>query len=62
MSYNQLKVKVGVFSTDYTVAMITHYVKKITITCSQIFRHIFDTIFVITSDKECFYYSVKTSL
>ena len=32
--------------------MVTHYVKKITITCSQIFRHIFETMIVVTSDKK----------
>ena len=27
--------------------MVTHYVEKITITCSQMLRHIFDTIIVV---------------
>ena len=35
LSYNHIKVKLGVFLSGHTVAMVTCYVKKMTITCSQ---------------------------
>ena len=52
MSYNHLKVKLRLFLTGRTVAMVICYVEKMTITCSQLFRHVYDTIIVLSSDKE----------
>ena len=54
-SYNHFKVKLGVFLISHTFAMVTCFVKKMTISCSKMFRHVFDTIIVVTSDKEWFY-------
>ena len=36
----------GIFNslTGYTVAMVTYYVEKTTITCSPMFTHLFGTI------------------
>ena len=45
--------------TIYSVVMVNHCVKKVTLTCWQMFRHIFDTITVVLTDKEWFYWSVK---
>ena len=28
----------------YTVAVVTYYVDKITVTCSHVYSHVFDTI------------------
>ena len=53
--FNHLNVKLGLFLTGSTVAMVTCYVEKIPITCSQVFWHVFDTIIVFSSDKECLY-------
>ena len=39
--------------------MVIHYVEKMTKTCSQMFRHVFYTIIVVTSDKD--YGSVNLS-
>ena len=41
--------------------MVTYYVQKMIITCSQMFKDIFDTIIVVSSDKEWFYWSVEVS-
>ena len=39
-----LKAKLGVFLTGHTVAMVAYYVKKASITCSPMIRHLFDKI------------------
>ena len=39
MSYKHLKLKLRVFLTGYTVAMVTCFVKKIIITCSPMIGH-----------------------
>ena len=44
----------------YTVAMVTHYVEKVTITCSPILiMHFFIIIIVVSTDKEWWCRSVK---
>ena len=46
-----LKGKLGIFKTGYTVSMVINYVKKMTMTCLIMIRHVFDTSFVVSSDK-----------
>ena len=58
-SHNCLKVKLGLFLTGYNVAMVAHYVEKMTITCLPMFRHLSDAIIVALTDKEWKYLSVK---
>ena len=40
------------FLPGYTVAMVTHYVEKTTITCSPILALLFGIIIVVSTDKE----------
>ena len=51
---HELKIR-AYFQVNFTVSMVTHYVEKITITCSQMLRHGFNIIIVVSRDKECFY-------
>lgn len=41
------------------VALVTYCVKNMTITFLPMFRHLFDTIIVASSDKEQYYWSIK---
>ena len=50
-SYNHLKVKLGVFLTGHTVAMVTYYDEKMATTCLSMFRHLFDSIVAVSTDK-----------
>ena len=52
MSYNHLKLKLGVSLTGYTVAMVIYQVEKMAVTCLPMFRHLFDAIIVVSTDKE----------
>ena len=54
LSYNHLKEKLGLFLTGYTVAKVTCYVGKIPKTCSKMSWNVFDTIIIVSSDKEWF--------
>ena len=51
LSFYYLKLKLGVFLTGYLVAMVTYYVAKITISCSRIIRHLFNTIIDVLMTK-----------
>ena len=35
----------------YSVAVVTYWAKKMTMTCSPMIMHLFDTIIVISTDK-----------
>ena len=50
LSYRHLKLKLAVFLTGYTVAMVTGYVKKIFMTCLPMFGHSFGTIVIVSTD------------
>ena len=52
LNYRPLKLLLRVFLTGHTVAMVTYYVMKRTITCSPIVGQFFDTMIVASSDKE----------
>ena len=52
MSDKHLKQKLMVFFTGDTVAMVKSDVKKITKTYSPIIWHLFDTIIVVSTDKD----------
>ena len=56
-----MRLKLGVFLTGYTVAILTYYVGETTIACSPMFRHLFDVIIVCLTDKEE-YGSVKVEV
>ena len=43
----------------FTVSMVTNYVKKMTMTCLIMIRHVFDTSFVVSSDKGWSFSSVR---
>ena len=45
--YKHLKLKLRVFLTGYTIAMVTCNVKKIIITCSPVIEHLFETIILM---------------
>lgn len=45
LSYTHFKLKLGVFLTGYTVAMVASDDKKITIICLPMIGHLSDTIF-----------------
>ena len=51
LNFYYLKLKLGVFLTGYRVAMVTYYLAKITIPCSRIIRHLFNTIIDVLTDK-----------
>ena len=53
LSYKHLKLKLRVFLTGYTVAMVTYYVTKIIITCSPMIGHLFDTFILTSTDIGC---------
>ena len=59
---NHLKEKLGVYLSGYDVAMVTCYVKEMTRTCSPMLRYVFDTIIVVSTDKEWLFCSVKVNL
>ena len=44
------KDELRVFLTGYNVLMVTYYVKKTTITCLPMIRHLFDTIIAVSAD------------
>ena len=51
-SYTHLKLTLGVLLTGSTVAMVTYYIGKLTMTCLPMIRHFYDTIIVVSADKE----------
>ena len=51
-SYRHFKLKQRVSLTGYNVTMVSCYTMTVTITCSTITRHLFDTIIVESTDKE----------
>ena len=53
LSYKHLRLKLKVSLTGYSVTMVTSYLTKITITCSPLTGHLFDTIIVALTDKGC---------
>ena len=52
LRYKRLKVKLRVFLADYSVAMVTYCVTKITPSCSPVIGQYFDTMIVASTDKE----------
>ena len=52
LSYIHLQLKLRVFLTGYTVAMVKCYVKKIIITCSPMIEHLFDAIIFASTERE----------
>ena len=52
LSYIQVQLKLRVFLTGCTVAMVTCYVKKIIITCSPMIEHLFDAIIFASTGRE----------
>ena len=50
--YKHLKLKLTVFLTGYTVAMVTCNVQKMAITCLPVIGHLFDTIIVGSTEKD----------
>ena len=57
LNYKPLKLSLGVFLVDHTVAMVTYCATKTTTTCSTvdqwfIVEQCFDTMIAASSDKE----------
>ena len=50
--YKRLKLKLGVFLADHSVAMVTYCVTKIILTCLPMIGQFFDTMIVASVDKE----------
>ena len=50
MSYKHFKLRLRESSTGYAVIMATCYVMKMTIICSTMAGHVFDTIIVASTD------------
>ena len=50
--YKHLKLKLRVFLTGHSVAMVTYCVTKI-LPCSPVTGQFFDTMIVASIDKEC---------
>ena len=52
LKYKRLKLKLRVFLAEHSVAMITYSVTKIMPTCSPMIGQCFDTMIVLSTDKE----------
>ena len=52
LNYRPLKLFLRVFLAGHTVAMVTYYVMKRATTFSPIVGQFFDTMIVVSSDKE----------
>jgi len=52
LKYKRLKLKLRVFLTGCSVAMVTYCVTKLIPTCSPVIGQFFDTMIVASSDKE----------
>ena len=52
LSYKHLKPKLRVFLTGYPVAMVASDVKNMATTYLLVIGHLFDTIFVASTDKD----------
>ena len=52
LKYKRLKLKLRVFWTGHSVAMVTYCVTKIISTCSPMIGQFFDTMIVASTDKE----------
>ena len=52
LKYKLLKLKLRVFWTGHSVAMVTYCVTKIISTCSPMIGQFFDTMIVASTDKE----------
>ena len=52
MSYQRLKLKLGVFLAGHIVAMVTYCATKLTATCSRMIGQFVDTMIVALTDKE----------
>ena len=50
--YNRLKLKLRVFLAGHSVAMVTYSVTKIIPACSPMTGQFFDTMGVVSTDKE----------
>jgi len=50
--YKRLKLKLRVFLAGHSVAMVTYCVTKMIPTCSSVIGRLFDTIIVVSNDKE----------
>ena len=55
LNYKPLKLSLGVFLVDHTVAMVTYCVAKRITTCSPMVGQNFDTMIVASSYKEWLY-------
>ena len=60
--YKRLKLKLRVSLTGYTVTMVTCYVMTMTITCSPLTGHFFDTIIVASTNKELLYWFISVQV
>ena len=52
LKYKRLKLKVRVFLTGHSVAMVTYSVTKIIPACSPMIGQFVDTMIVASTDKE----------
>ena len=52
LKYKRLKLKLRVFLADHGVAMVTYSVTKIIPTCLIMIGEFFDTMIVVSIDKE----------
>ena len=52
LKYKRLKLKLKVFLAGNSVAMVTYCVTKITPTCFPVIGQLFDTMIVVSIDKE----------
>ena len=53
LSYKRSKLKLRVFLAGYTVAMVTYCARNLTATSSPMIGQFFDTIILVSTDKEC---------
>ena len=52
LKYKRFKLKLRVFLTGHSVAIVTYCVTKIIPTCSPVIGQFFDTMIVASIDKE----------
>ena len=52
LKYKRLKGKLRVFIAGHSVAMVTYFVTKIIPTCLPVIGKVFDTMVVLSIDKE----------
>ena len=45
-SHLKLKLNLRVYLTNYTIAVVAYYVKKMVVTCLPMIKHWFDTVIV----------------